>query len=261
MAEQNQMPSDLSPIDPVLLAWAEYWYSIAWKGLLVAGLLTAVGACAGIMFLLLQWRTSTVLEEQSNWRTSSLEVQAKKADADLARAKADIATAEARAAEAHAGALQAQAELARFKAPRSISEFDKPNVIDALSKFGGTIAAIYIVGEGPEPSSLATSISDVLTQSHWDVLQRNWVGVGAATGLIVMFKPGSGPEIQTPSETLEAALRGAHLNAGILAWEGDWEHFGGMLKSPKPHSCSDQNSDRQQTTIDDLNDARYLQQA
>jgi hypothetical protein len=59
------MGSDLSsPINPALLAWAEYWYPIAWKGLLGAGLATALAACATIAFLLLQWRTSLIREQK-----------------------------------------------------------------------------------------------------------------------------------------------------------------------------------------------------
>jgi hypothetical protein len=108
MADQDKMGSDLSsPIDPTLLAWAEYWYPIAWKGLLGAGIVTALAACATIAFLLLQWRTSLIREQNSDWRTSVLETQAKRADADLLKAKSDIADADARAAAAQADAARA----------------------------------------------------------------------------------------------------------------------------------------------------------
>jgi hypothetical protein len=137
MADQNQMVSDLSPIDPALLASAEYWYPIAWKGLLVAGAITAIGACATIGFLLLQWRTSTIREQQSEWRTSALEVQSKRADADLAQAKASISVADARAAEANARALEAQVKLEKFKKPRSISVEQRNRIAEEMKKFSG----------------------------------------------------------------------------------------------------------------------------
>ena len=145
----------------------------------------------------------------------------------------DTAEANARAAEATKQAAEAQLALERFKAPRSFSAFDRPAAIEALSKFAGTKVAIYVVGEGPEPHDLAESIRDVLTQSGWDALSWNWIGIGAATGVVIMFKPGSGPEIQTPCETLVAALRAAHIDSGIMEWKGDWEHFGGMLNGPE----------------------------
>ena len=107
MVDQNHMGSDLSPIDPATLNWVEYWYPIAWKGLLVAGLITIIGAIASIGFLLIQWRTANVREQLSDWRISVLEIQTKRADADLVRAKADIADADARAAAAQADATHA----------------------------------------------------------------------------------------------------------------------------------------------------------
>ncbi len=62
-------------VDPSLLEWAEFWYPVSWKGVLAGGLITAIGACATIAFLLLQWRTTTLREEQSDWRTSVLEAE------------------------------------------------------------------------------------------------------------------------------------------------------------------------------------------
>lgn len=127
-------------------------------------------------------------------------------------------------AEANARALEAQAELARFKAPRSIL---------ALSKFAGTDAAIYVLGEGPEPNGLAASIGDVLTQSHWTILSWNWSGAGAATGIIVLFKPGSAAEIESACDALVTALNSVHIASAKETWPGDWEHFGGMLNGPQ----------------------------
>jgi hypothetical protein len=116
MVDQNHMGSDLSPIDPATLNWVEYWYPIAWKGLLVAGLITIIGAIASIGFLLIQWRTSNVREQLSDWRISVLELQTKRADADLVRAKADIADADARAAAAQADARHATERASALEA-------------------------------------------------------------------------------------------------------------------------------------------------
>lgn len=174
MADQNQMASDLSPIDPAALAWAEYWYPIAWKGLLFAGLITAVGACAGIAFLLLQWRTSLIREEQSDWRTSALEVQAKRAEADFERAKADIAGADARAAEANAraavaekGAADANLELARLKTPRSLKGEQQDEIIGKLKRFTGTQFDTALVPGDPEPAVFLVAIERILQQAGW----------------------------------------------------------------------------------------------
>jgi chromosome segregation ATPase len=110
------MGSDLSPIDPAVLNWVEYWYPIAWEGLLVAVLITVIGAIGSIGFLLLQWRTSSIREQLSNRRISVLEFQAKKSDTDLERAKADIADADALAAGAQADATRATERAAALEA-------------------------------------------------------------------------------------------------------------------------------------------------
>ena len=116
MTDESHMGSDLSPFDPVSLNWVEYWYPIAWKGLLIAGLITLVGAIGSMGFLLLHWRTSSLREQLSDRRISVVEVQAKKAEADLVRAKADIADADARAAGARADATHATERASALEA-------------------------------------------------------------------------------------------------------------------------------------------------
>jgi hypothetical protein len=69
------MTSD-SPVDPSLVEWAEYWYPISWKGLLVFGAITALAAVGTIVFSALQWRTTVIRERQSDWRTAQLEFSA-----------------------------------------------------------------------------------------------------------------------------------------------------------------------------------------
>src|ERR1700737_1675494 len=100
MAIENQKDSARVPIDPALLDWAEYWYPISWKGVLAGGVMTAVGACATIAFLLLQWRTTSIREEQSEFRTAALEMQTAQANAALGNAQADIEKSKAEIAQA-----------------------------------------------------------------------------------------------------------------------------------------------------------------
>ena len=90
------MSSELSSIDPLALSWVEYWHPIARKGLLIGCSIAVVAAVVSVRFLLLLWRTSNVRNQLSDWRTSTLQVQARTAEADLLRAKADLSGAEAR---------------------------------------------------------------------------------------------------------------------------------------------------------------------
>jgi hypothetical protein len=112
MAKKNAKGSQPVPIETSLLDWAEYWYPISWKGVLAGGVITAIGACATIAFLLLQWRTTNIREEQSELRTAALEAQTAQANAALGTAQADIAKANSEIAKAHEGIASANARAA-----------------------------------------------------------------------------------------------------------------------------------------------------
>ena len=112
-AEQNQMTSDLPPIDPAALTWIEYWYPVAWKGLLAG---TVIAGITAIGFVLLLWRASNLRDQYSDWRTSVLEVQAKEAEAGLARAKADLSDADARVADMQVEATRTNEHISSLKA-------------------------------------------------------------------------------------------------------------------------------------------------
>lgn len=137
---------------------------------------------------------------------------------------------------ANARALEAQLALERYKAPRSIEENNKALIVQVLSKFSGTKAAIYILGEGPEPNNLGRNIGTILNESKWDALDWNWVGAGSAVGVVVTFKHGSDIPIETACDALVSAFNSAHIEAVKQEWPGDWDHFGGMLNGPNAPS-------------------------
>lgn len=219
MATKNQMVSESSPIDPALLEWAEYWYPISWKGLLVAGAVTAVAACLTIAFLLLQWHTSSIRERNSEWRTSALEVQAKKADADLAQAKADIANADARAADANARAYEAKLALEKFKAPRILTPEQQGRISAKVRQFAGTQFDAGMGPKGdPEPLYLLRSIHAALSSAGWSHIA--WtsggeayteagmpsIGLTTVTNVIVDVHPDRWAKFGTAARALAEAL-------------------------------------------------------
>lgn len=212
MTDQNQMVSDLPPIDPALLSWAEYWYPVAWKGLLLAGLLTAIAACAGIAFLLLQWRASSILEQQSNWRTSSLEFQARKAEANLARAKADIANADARAAEA-------RLETERLKKEVAWPELNPDTIgklVAELSKEPAKIAIVWLTGD-PESAQYSAQFARVFKRAKWEFEIIGRTFLGPPEGLYVTHN-------KVWNRTIEEAIKRVRktlVDAGVAVQAGD----------------------------------------
>jgi hypothetical protein len=103
------------PVDTALLERANWWFDLSWYGLLGAGLLTSAGAIATVLFLFLQFWSGGVRERHSDWRTSSLELETRKANAELAKANADIANANKAIALANKEAAVARAETERLK--------------------------------------------------------------------------------------------------------------------------------------------------
>jgi hypothetical protein len=169
MAVKNHRDSRVA-VDPSLLEWAEYWYPISWKGVLGGGIITAVGACATIAFLLLQWRTTT--EAQSDWRTTVVEADTAKSKAELGVAQADIAKASVQIAEANARALEAQLALEKFKAPRKLDESQVARIKAAVLPFSGTPFDIAVTLES-EPQNFAAQVGALLESAGWVWKNRN----------------------------------------------------------------------------------------
>jgi len=135
-------------------------------------------------------------------------------------------------AEANARAVEAQLALEKLKTPRSIPPKEIARLVALLSAFAGTNAAIYILGEAPEPNGLAGVIAGILKAAKWDALTWHWSGVGAATGIVVLFKEGTEAQVGAACDALISAFVSVHLDAGKQQWPGDWGQFGGMLNGP-----------------------------
>jgi hypothetical protein len=186
MATENQSPADLSPVAKGFLDWAEYWYPISWKGVLVGGIITAIGACATIAFLLLQWRTTSIREEHTEWRTSSLEAQTAAAKADLGRAQADIANANKAIEQARADTARAVAETARAnertadlklelereiaaRQPRKITPEQHTRIVEMLRPEAKGAVVVIWKAFSEEPERFAKAVESVLRDAGYDV--------------------------------------------------------------------------------------------
>lgn len=215
-------------VDPTLLEWAERWYPVSWKGILVAGLLTAVAACATLGFLLLQWRTTSIREEQSEWRTSTLELQTATAKAELVKAQAEIAKANAEIAKAQATVaeanqrtvvLQIQLEQERQKrAPRALTDEQKEAL---LSELRGRLPEVtFAVQRDLETRAFALQLQIVFQEAGvtihpYDLPSGDLL---AAPAGVVMYKPGGAiSEDDLKDDPLYKALEKAGLFGGFVA--------------------------------------------
>jgi hypothetical protein len=198
---------------------ANRWYDIAWYGLLASGLVTALAAVATVGFLLLQFWSSSIRDKYTELRTSALEVQSKRALADLAAAQANIADANARA-------LEAQAALAKYKAPRTLTPEQQAKISDKLKRFGPLKFDAGVGPKGdPEPLYILRNIFSSLISAGW--VQIPWtgggetytdppmlaVGLSSVTNVIVDVHPDYWAKYGAAAQALADALRTEGIDA------------------------------------------------
>jgi hypothetical protein len=91
-------------------------------------------------------------------------------------ARAAIAGANERAAEATKKAQEASLELAKFKAPRALTQEQRGRIADKLKQFSGTEYDIAISENDPEILDFVSLVEIVLSTAEWTEL--DWKGTG-----------------------------------------------------------------------------------
>jgi hypothetical protein len=137
--------------------------------LIIFGLLVAVGAVGGSVAGFLHWRRSGQLQ-------TFLEAENLAQQKEIANAKATAAQAEQRAAEA-------TLELARMKAPRTLTAEQQERIVSVLRPFVGTRFDVGLVQGDAEAAEFIALLEAVLQRAGW--IQVDWVG-----GDIVMTREG-----------------------------------------------------------------------
>jgi hypothetical protein len=210
MAIENQMSSS-PPVPQALLAWADYWHPISWKCLLIAGAITAIGACVTIAFLILQWRATSIRETQAEWRRSTLEYQ-------LAEAKKETTDDLARVAALNAETTdltQKNLSLEQAIQPRQLSSAQTHDLIAAWKAYSGRSVTLWSYGADVEGGALAEQIKDCLIGARVVVINN----IGRMTSSL---PPRAGVQIAGVDKRLVAAIHaGLQKIGGLEAIEID----------------------------------------
>jgi hypothetical protein len=146
--------------------------------------------------------------------------------------KRDVAGAQLRGDEANARAKEAELALERFKAPRIMTEAQARHFIEEASKYSGTQADIWIIGDTPEPIGIGQIIFRLLEISGWKTVSWNWAGGGAVMGIAVIVKEASGSDIDKAANFLVDSLNAVGIVSTRQNWGIDWDKFPGMLNGP-----------------------------
>ena len=154
----------------------------------------------------------------------------------IEQTREQVAKAEQSAAEANKVAEQER--LARIKieqqlAPRSLSQAQIEGISAAISTFGPIPIDVFVVDSSPEAADLSNKIDVGLLSAGWKPMTWTWTGMGAVSGVLVLFEPGASPQVVSAASGLSGALTAAGLSSGVGQWPGDWAHFAGILNGPE----------------------------
>jgi len=179
---------------PFLLDHVNQVYSWGWRFSVTGAIITFIGVS------LLMWTTRI--------KDHRFEVNMSQLDIDAAKANERAANAEVRAAEANL-------ELAKLKAPRTLSLEQQDRVVEKLKKFSGTTFQIITYPGEPEPAAFSNIIASILVRAGWQFNPNNSRGslLGLASGVIIVV----GRQAGTIAEEKGKSLLEALVSEGISA--------------------------------------------
>jgi hypothetical protein len=124
------------------------------------------------------------------------------------KAESHLAEALEHASKAEAEADQASLELARYRAPRSLTLAQQANIAARLRPFGSKRVDAFIVGDSKEISDIAERIITAIRQGGWSVrLFGKAVSGPSIAGVLVGTHIGSDTSVTDGADTLILALR------------------------------------------------------
>jgi hypothetical protein len=90
-----------------------------------------------------------------------------------ARLESDVTAAQLQIAQAQARALEAQAELAKYKAPRSLSATQRDELVKVLAQFRKHVS-VGVSSQDQEALGFASAIADAATAAGWTIQRTVW---------------------------------------------------------------------------------------
>ena len=118
---------------------------------------------------------------------------------------------------------------------------DKPAslVVEALRKYAGTKAAVFVVDQVSDAPAAGAAISSDLSEAGWEPQTWKWTGVAGIFGVVVLVKDGSDPAINEAASTLVEQLRANAFSATKGDWPANWRLYRGTLDGPQTPAPTD----------------------
>jgi hypothetical protein len=222
----------------VSLPWASFWYDLSNVMLIVGATAVLIGTYGTI-------KMGAVKERFSNERISVNEMETSRATESASIAQEEAARANKAAADANERAVKAALELAKFRAPRILSQAQQLRITEETKSFADTRFVVGITAGSAESASLADQIVRALTAAKWD--QARWdqfyfdlpaAGVVDVIGVVIQTHPRRAKDLKGAVDALSNALQTANLSVSILISEKNMMPLNTgylhLLVGPKP---------------------------
>ena len=132
--------------------WSNGWFWVSIGALILLGVSEVVSHRYSERKDELATQAQTALQEQHDQQIAQLNLQ--------------TANANARAAQANERAAKAELDLAKFRAPRSLTAEQRQRIIDRIKSFAGQKYALSVAA-GSEASDFLCVLDSVLTAAGW----------------------------------------------------------------------------------------------
>jgi hypothetical protein len=207
-----------------------FWEAVVKMSLALALTAGAVTAIAAFVAGYVGYELTDALQKISDEKVSEAGREAARANESAASAneraaslEKDAAVARQKIAEANARALEAQAELARFKAPRSLTAEQQSLIVAHIRSFEGQQYSA-LVAPGPDTWAFWDLLDKVLATAGWKripppglVLGDPPAGVPVAPepGVTIISAPTRAADVGVAARALAEAIASQGIKTGI----------------------------------------------
>ncbi len=182
--------------------------SVAWWNKWVIGGMAATAIAASVL-VIAQMMVNREAKSLSEAQERFLKLKDEKLSKELSDKGVLIAEANERAANADKKAAEAQLELAKFKAPRTLTDEQRERITRKLKPFLSTTFEVVTYSGEPEPITFSNVIVETLVKAGWVFNPNNSHGhlMGLASGVVVVIGREAGSNAGKAGAALLEALR------------------------------------------------------
>jgi hypothetical protein len=185
-----------------LIGRLEFWA-------LIFGALVVIGVAGETFFGVRIWWNNRKLHTIQDSENEELRLKISQANDRTAAAESQIALLNAQAKQAEAKASQAQLDLARFKAPRALTDEQAKVIAEKLKQFGPQAFEVTTYWDSVEPMAFSQRLADILVRSAgWKLEQPKAFHalLGGLVGVQVYVHPLADDQTRAAASALVAVL-------------------------------------------------------